>query len=330
MESVWEHQSSALPTDSRLDSGETIEEQRKKMQLVNIGQPSTNVIVSPCKSFPTPIQQREAIFSRDTSLTNMGDGTSTVETALPAPDLLGIPFTLAPQILALPRGFSCIPDLRLSNDIKSMPMYFQYDFSLERASSSMPDTLRAGAGSPPPPTCSAPGKTRSVPVLLRVRPAPRRGKPAFVGDWRYQIQRPRAQQTCYLNTQPDPHEELRKEIPCGSKSTSSEFSDEDYVPSDSEESDEDPTLWRSPKMNSYGKCKRKKTEEQAAKSCEDCGTRMIRLKTFRRRTFDRRTDRRMDVPPNGGFAETGFARSPRPRIVCKSFSTSARGPYTAR
>ncbi|XP_077447152.1 UBAP1-MVB12-associated (UMA)-domain containing protein 1 isoform X4 [Stigmatopora argus] len=213
------------------------------------------------QSFPTPIQQREAIFSRDTSLTNMGDGTSTVETALPAPDLLGIPFTLAPQILALPRGFSCIPDLRLSNDIKSMPMYFQYDFSLERASSSMPDTLRAGAGSPPPPTCSAPGKTRSVPVLLRVRPAPRRGKPAFVGDWRYQIQRPRAQQTCYLNTQPDPHEELRKEIPCGSKSTSSEFSDEDYVPSDSEESDEDPTLWRSPKMNSYGKCKRKKTVE---------------------------------------------------------------------
>ncbi|XP_057684467.1 UBAP1-MVB12-associated (UMA)-domain containing protein 1 isoform X4 [Corythoichthys intestinalis] len=114
--------------------GETVEEQRQKMQLMNIGQPSTNVVVQPSKSIPAPIQQTESISSTDPSLTKLGDRTFAVEATSPGPDLLGdIPFTLAPQVRAVQRGIPFIPDILLSNDINSMLMCFQYDFTLEKS-----------------------------------------------------------------------------------------------------------------------------------------------------------------------------------------------------
>ncbi|XP_057684464.1 UBAP1-MVB12-associated (UMA)-domain containing protein 1 isoform X2 [Corythoichthys intestinalis] len=113
---------------------ETVEEQRQKMQLMNIGQPSTNVVVQPSKSIPAPIQQTESISSTDPSLTKLGDRTFAVEATSPGPDLLGdIPFTLAPQVRAVQRGIPFIPDILLSNDINSMLMCFQYDFTLEKS-----------------------------------------------------------------------------------------------------------------------------------------------------------------------------------------------------
>lgn len=46
-----------------LVAGETVEEQRKKMQTINIAQPSTNVIVQPPK-----VSQRETSFSSPNSI----------------------------------------------------------------------------------------------------------------------------------------------------------------------------------------------------------------------------------------------------------------------
>ncbi|XP_051927294.1 UBAP1-MVB12-associated (UMA)-domain containing protein 1 [Hippocampus zosterae] len=115
--------------------GESVEEQRRKMQSMNIAQPSTNVIVLPSKPpCPAPARPAETITSTAPSLTNLEDRSSVVETSSPAPDLLGdIPFALAPHVQATQRGFSYIPDILLSKDMNSNQIYFQYDFSLEKS-----------------------------------------------------------------------------------------------------------------------------------------------------------------------------------------------------
>ncbi|XP_077405354.1 UBAP1-MVB12-associated (UMA)-domain containing protein 1 [Vanacampus margaritifer] len=122
--------------------GETVEEQRRKMQSMNIAQPSTNVIVLPSKSpYPAPALPVETILSTDPSPTHLGDrssvvedGFSVVEASSPAPDVLGdIPFALAPHVQAMQRGFCYIPDVLLSKDMNSNLMYFQYDFTLEKS-----------------------------------------------------------------------------------------------------------------------------------------------------------------------------------------------------
>ncbi|XP_061521236.1 UBAP1-MVB12-associated (UMA)-domain containing protein 1 [Phycodurus eques] len=111
--------------------GETVEEQRRKMQLMNIAQPSTNVVVFPSKS---PCQAPARPMETTSSPTNLGEKSPIVEAASPAPDLLGdIPFTLAPHVQAMQRGFSYIPDVLLSMDMNSNLTYFQYDFTLEKS-----------------------------------------------------------------------------------------------------------------------------------------------------------------------------------------------------
>ncbi|KAK9526416.1 hypothetical protein VZT92_015117 [Zoarces viviparus] len=107
--------------------GETVEEQRMKMQTMIIAQPSTNVIVQPYRSsWPTPAP---AAFPP----TATAAGTSAVE-ASALSDLLGdVPFTLAPHVLAAQAGLPLIPDVLLSRDMNYNLVNFQYDFTLENS-----------------------------------------------------------------------------------------------------------------------------------------------------------------------------------------------------
>ncbi|XP_051811095.1 UBAP1-MVB12-associated (UMA)-domain containing protein 1 [Acanthochromis polyacanthus] len=115
--------------------GETVEEQRQKMQIMNITQPSTNVIVQPSRSScPTPAQPTDPMLPA--VLPNMGPvvGPPVEGAASTLPDLLGdIPFTLAPHVQAMQAGFTFIPDVLLSRDINYNLANFQYDFTLENS-----------------------------------------------------------------------------------------------------------------------------------------------------------------------------------------------------
>ncbi|XP_034400947.1 UBAP1-MVB12-associated (UMA)-domain containing protein 1 [Cyclopterus lumpus] len=107
--------------------GETVEEQKRKMQTVNIAQPSTNVIVQPFRPpYPAPAQPAG---TRDPApLPNTAPATETL------PDLLGdVPFTLAPHVLAVQAGLPLIPDVLLSRDVNYNLASFQYDFTLENS-----------------------------------------------------------------------------------------------------------------------------------------------------------------------------------------------------
>ncbi|XP_069032190.1 UBAP1-MVB12-associated (UMA)-domain containing protein 1 [Embiotoca jacksoni] len=111
--------------------GETVEEQTRKMQTMNIAQHSTNVVVQPSKSScPTPTQPADTQLP--TALPNMGP--PAMEAAAALPDLLGdVPFTLAPHVLVVQAGFPLIPDVLLSRDINYNLANFQYDFTLENS-----------------------------------------------------------------------------------------------------------------------------------------------------------------------------------------------------
>uniref|UniRef100_A0A8C6V127 UBAP1-MVB12-associated (UMA) domain containing 1 n=1 Tax=Neogobius melanostomus TaxID=47308 RepID=A0A8C6V127_9GOBI len=126
--------------------GETVEDQRQKMQTMNITQPSTNVIVQASKTSrplpPHPVDPKFPVaFSNAGLPTAPGPSSPGVETgsyataAAPAlPDLLGdIPFTLAPHVLAMQAGLPLIPDMLLSRDINYNLASFQYDFTLENS-----------------------------------------------------------------------------------------------------------------------------------------------------------------------------------------------------
>lgn len=115
--------------------GETVDEQRKKMQTMNIAQPSTNVIVQPSRSscrapappaptnLPAPLPAYAPV-----------PGMPAVEAAPALPDLLGdVPFALAPHILAMQAGFPLVPDVLMSRDINYNLASFQYDFTLENS-----------------------------------------------------------------------------------------------------------------------------------------------------------------------------------------------------
>nr|XP_020477068.1 UBAP1-MVB12-associated (UMA)-domain containing protein 1 isoform X2 [Monopterus albus] len=128
------------PTEKEVDGGfvvigETVEEQRRKMQTVNIVQPSTNVIVQPSKSSRTTPDQPAGIKLPPPLPTNgVIAEPSVVEAASALPDLLGdVPFTLAPHVLAMQAGVPFIPDVLLSQDISYNLANFQYDFTLENS-----------------------------------------------------------------------------------------------------------------------------------------------------------------------------------------------------
>ncbi|KAM9340591.1 UBAP1-MVB12-associated (UMA)-domain containing protein 1 [Symphorus nematophorus] len=118
--------------------GETVEEQRRRVQTMNIAQPSTNVVVQPSKSYcpapapPTPTKRPAPYPFPTTSAPTAG--TPAAEATSTLPDLLGdVPFTLAPHVLAMQAGFPLIPDVLLSRDINYNLASFQYDFTLENS-----------------------------------------------------------------------------------------------------------------------------------------------------------------------------------------------------
>ncbi|XP_051271374.1 UBAP1-MVB12-associated (UMA)-domain containing protein 1 isoform X2 [Dicentrarchus labrax] len=114
--------------------GETAEEQRRKMQTMNIAQLSTNVIVLPSKPFCTVPAQPDTKHPTALPTTSPLAGTLVVEAAPNVPDLLGdVPFTLAPHVLAMQAGFPLIPDMLLSRDLNYNLASFQYDFTLENS-----------------------------------------------------------------------------------------------------------------------------------------------------------------------------------------------------
>lgn len=109
--------------------GETVEEQRRKMQTALIAQPSTNVIVQLPKSSCSYPAQPPCPPGFPTAVPAAGPATAT---ASALPDLLGdVPFTLAPHVLAMQASFPLIPDVLVSQDFSLAS--FHYDFTLENS-----------------------------------------------------------------------------------------------------------------------------------------------------------------------------------------------------
>ncbi|KAM4629957.1 UBAP1-MVB12-associated (UMA)-domain containing protein 1 isoform 1-T2 [Polymixia lowei] len=116
--------------------GETVEEKQRRVQTMNMVQPSTNVIVQPSKAlYTSPARPAEADkFSTAMPSVAPTPGPPAVDTAPCIPDLLGdVPFTLAPHVLAVQTGFPLISDVLLSRDINYNLSSFHYDFTLENS-----------------------------------------------------------------------------------------------------------------------------------------------------------------------------------------------------
>ncbi|CAM4633978.1 hypothetical protein PO909_004704 [Leuciscus waleckii] len=128
--------SSERETDGFVIIGETVEDQRRKIQSMNIEQPATNVIVQPSK--PSSAGNRgfaeTAQPSSQPTSAKMSSETHGVDATPALPELLGdIPFTLAPHILAMQAGLPFVTDITLPHDINDKLANFRYDFSLENS-----------------------------------------------------------------------------------------------------------------------------------------------------------------------------------------------------
>ncbi|XP_050992386.1 UBAP1-MVB12-associated (UMA)-domain containing protein 1 isoform X2 [Labeo rohita] len=115
---------------------ETVEEQRQKIQSMNIVQPATNVIVQPSK--PSSAGNRgiteTAQPSSQPTTAKTSSETHAVDATPALPELLGdIPFTLAPHILAMQAGLPFVTDITLPHDINDKLANFRYDFTLENS-----------------------------------------------------------------------------------------------------------------------------------------------------------------------------------------------------
>ncbi|KAK9957217.1 hypothetical protein ABG768_011481 [Culter alburnus] len=123
-------------TDGFVIIGETVEDQRQKIQSMNIEQPATNVIVQPSK--PSSARNRgfteTAQPSSQPTSAKMSSETHSVDATPALTELLGdIPFTLAPHILAMQAGLPFVTDITLPHDINDKLANFCYDFSLENS-----------------------------------------------------------------------------------------------------------------------------------------------------------------------------------------------------
>lgn len=121
-------------TDGFVIIGETVEEQRQKIQSMNIAHPTTNVIVQPSKpSSARGITETTQPSSQPTSA-KMCSETHAVDAPPALPELLGdIPFTLAPHIVAMQAGLAFGTDITLPHDISDKLANFRYDFTLENS-----------------------------------------------------------------------------------------------------------------------------------------------------------------------------------------------------
>ncbi|XP_056335796.1 UBAP1-MVB12-associated (UMA)-domain containing protein 1 [Danio aesculapii] len=128
--------SSERESDGFVIIGETVEEQRQKIQSMNIEQPATNVIVQPSK--PSSDRNRGITETPQPSSqptpAKMSSETHSVDATPALPELLGdIPFTLAPHILAMQAGLPFVSDITLPHDINDKLANFRYDFTLENS-----------------------------------------------------------------------------------------------------------------------------------------------------------------------------------------------------
>ncbi|XP_041759290.1 UBAP1-MVB12-associated (UMA)-domain containing protein 1 isoform X2 [Coregonus clupeaformis] len=132
-------------TDGFVIIGETVEEQRQKIQNVNISKPSCNVIVQPSKSSSaTPTQAHHSPAPAPPPVIAPSPGhmwkppAPIVEAPPSLPELLGdVPFTLAPHVLAKQTGgpgFPLFSEMLMSpQDINHNLASFSYDFTLENS-----------------------------------------------------------------------------------------------------------------------------------------------------------------------------------------------------
>ncbi|XP_029590942.1 UBAP1-MVB12-associated (UMA)-domain containing protein 1 [Salmo trutta] len=137
--------SSEGDTDGFVIIGETVEEQRQKIQNVNISKPSCNVIVQPSKSSSaTSSQAHQSPAPAPPSVIAPSPGPmwkppAPIAEAPPSlPELLGdVPFTLAPHVLAMQTGgpgFPLFSEMLMSpRDINHNLASFTYDFTLENS-----------------------------------------------------------------------------------------------------------------------------------------------------------------------------------------------------
>ncbi|KAL2080526.1 hypothetical protein ACEWY4_024319 [Coilia grayii] len=134
--------------------GETLEEQRSRMQSMNITQPSTNVIIQPAKAprsrpvqpgledprasvaMPAPVPAEAEVPSGSARAEASGSANSNPN----LPELLAdVPFTLAPHVLAMQTGRPRLPDLLLNTHTYDDNLEsFRYDFTLENSVLSQP------------------------------------------------------------------------------------------------------------------------------------------------------------------------------------------------
>ncbi|RXN06729.1 glucocorticoid-induced transcript 1 protein-like [Labeo rohita] len=170
-------------TDGFVIIGETVEEQRQKIQSMNIVQPATNVIVQPSK--PSSAGNRgiteTAQPSSQPTTAKTSSETHAVDATPALPELLGdIPFTLAPHILAMQAGLPFVTDITLPHDINDKLANFRYDFTLENSvlfGSNTEPTASAqhSSSSPGSPTLASPAGSGSLDG--RLIPRQRRSPP---------------------------------------------------------------------------------------------------------------------------------------------------------
>lgn len=138
--------SSEKELDGFVIIGETVEEQRQRMQGMNITHHSTNVIIQPAKPSrgrpaPPPVPEDLQVtaakpaeeFTPSPIPSGAGSG-GDVAAAPSLPELLAdVPFTLAPHILAMQTGRPLLPDLVLNTGLNDNLDSFRYDFTLENS-----------------------------------------------------------------------------------------------------------------------------------------------------------------------------------------------------
>ncbi|XP_026144804.1 UBAP1-MVB12-associated (UMA)-domain containing protein 1-like [Carassius auratus] len=128
--------SSERETDGFVIIGETVDEQRQKIQSINLEQHTTNVIVQPSKpsgAGSRGFTETTRPSSQPTSA-KMSSETHAVDATPALPELLGdIPFTLAPHILAMQAGLPFVTDITLPHNINDKLTNFRYDFTLENS-----------------------------------------------------------------------------------------------------------------------------------------------------------------------------------------------------
>ncbi|KAL0962131.1 hypothetical protein UPYG_G00336130 [Umbra pygmaea] len=121
----------------KVTAGESSVDQRLKIQNVDLGKPSCNVIVQPSKSSSAISPAPAATVSPSPEIVWKAPAPS-VEAPPSLPELLGdIPFTLAPYVLATRTGgpgFPLFSEMLISSqDINHNLASFTYDFTLENS-----------------------------------------------------------------------------------------------------------------------------------------------------------------------------------------------------